>query len=285
MDPDVWKNFYRGFFGFNRFHSNECFTQNDNRPDDRYDDDEQQIGLPQTHSPDHFPFFQLLTDPLEIQKFLDHQIETLFHEFAGISGKHQEKHSSHWPIEEYDTDREMMLKHDDFKHEKREDSDIDEKKLTSDDLARLFKKSKDAEDKVNKSLGDEDQSISSRLFSSGNSSFGHLEDPGSGTNVQTFSFSRSIKTERRADGSIKVEERSRNPDGSETVTIHRRAANEDSDISSSFKIVPGNTSEFETFSQRFGLGSNEASESSRIVIQPPVADKMFTTIFAKFFGS
>jgi len=284
MDQDVWKNFYRGFFGFNRFHSNEHFTRNDDQLVDRYDDDEQQNGLPQTHSPGHFHSFQVFTDPLEIQRFLDQQIETLFHEFAGISGKQGEKHSSHRPFED-DADREMMLKNDDFKHDKREDSDIDEQKLTSDDIARLFKKSENAEERVDKSSSDEDKSATQRLFSSGNTYFGQLGDPGSGTNIQTFSFSRSIQTERRADGSIQIEEWSRNPDGSEIRTVRRRAANEESDISSRLPIVPGNTSELETFSQRFGLGSDESSQSSKIVIQPPVADRMFTSIFSKFFGS
>jgi len=284
MDQDVWKNFYRGFFGFNRFHSNERFTRDDDQLVDRNDDDEQQNGLPQTHSPGHFHNFQLITDPLEIQRFLDHQIETMFHEFAGISGNQGEKHSSHRPFED-DTDREMMLKHDDFKHDKREDSDIDEQNLTSDDIARLFKKSENAEERVNKSLSGEDQSATPRRFLSGNQYFGQLRDPGFGTNVQTFSFSRSIQTERRADGSIQIEEWSRNPDGSETRTVRRRAANEETDIPTKFQNVPGNTSELETFSRRFGLGSDDSSQSSKIVIQPPLADRMFTSIFSKFFGS
>jgi len=283
MEPPDFNSIFRGFFGFNNARKNLPY---DNRESP---DDDVRAERPNSNN------FQVFTDPSEIHRFFEHQMEEMFREFKGIGDildrnvfleDWSNPARSRGIIQEDEfTDRDMMLKHDDYSSRvRKQDQDFDDKKLTAEDLSELFKARTESDDN-DKPMNDIirkgfDDIPMTRKFDC----VPHESDEGS---IRTFSYSRSMKTVRRPDGSIEVEERTSNPDGSETVTIRRSVDGSTNEFASVFQD-PG-----ELFSGKFGLRfgpptfqlpKNEQGPESETP-EGPVADKKYASIFSKFFGS
>jgi len=273
MDPGNFHTFLRGFFGFNNAMRNH--------PSFPRDEDEHENDMRAERSTVHN--FQVFTDPLEIHRFFEQQMEEMFREFRGIGeildGKgfmeewdhKSSEHQASITLDEKMSDRDMMLKHDDYIPRQKEDNDYDDKKLTAEDLSELFQKR----------VEDREQDIPrSELCDPPLVPAPGLEE---GT-VRTFSFSRSTRTVQRPDGSLEIEERTRNPDGSETVTIRR--SNESSRGDSTVLF----SDQGRLFGSLFGFDSQNTRFPSIEEEQPnrapdgPYADRKYTSIFSKFFG-
>jgi len=295
----VWRKFYRGFLGLDRYKNNVPPSSGDDRPLRPSEDDENPKNSLR-NTPRSLDNFQVFTDPLEMHRFFEQQMEDMFRNFATLSspdfGSALENeaagqgYNGHLNREEMNSDRELMLKHDDTSHERKEDSDFDSFDLTADDIEKFIKTPEGTSDKnVYLKRGADTPSGAFRGFSSQNGGsfvWPGTADPGSESTMQSFSFSRSMRTIQRSDGSIETEERIRNPDGSETVTVRRRTENGET-IESNHdprRIGPVPSPSFGT--TLFPENKNDPlTWDSWSMLSPPVADKEFTSIFSKFFGN
>ncbi|XP_023326350.1 uncharacterized protein LOC111699841 [Eurytemora carolleeae] len=325
MDNRDFYKIFRGFLGLNR--TDPGFPPDEDRDKgDKYSDQE--------HRNDpNFRNFQVFTDPLEIHKFFQQEMDEMFRNFGFQQHRpYLDENEPNLPsIRDFSenenlSDRDMMLKQDDIYHDRKRDTDFDEKDLSSNDLTDIFKnpptqdsregqilKPRDFDDRANSpgssfpGFGDPESALrgfgfgfpDSRGFGFGSPDsrgfdFGFRFGSGAPeSGVQTFSYSRSSKTIRRPDGSIETEERSRNPDGSETVKITRIVGGEKEEtIIQQNPDTPGSgrsgrdglVQDFNIFDgiDRGGrIGENPTEPS----IIPPPADKKYSSIFSKFFGN
>jgi hypothetical protein len=326
--------FFRGLVGLDRGHREAYAPQHSGVGDDEWREGEEgEARVEEDDSNQNFFQFRVLTDPLEIHKFFEKEMEQMFKEFGGIGGiMGQRKMLEDFPsrLEELpiipesggQTDRDLMLKPESemvspgFGRDRRiEDQDLDEQNITSEHLDKLFKNPNHKTEIQSKrdfpSLQDED-----RLHGQdgGNHWGGVFSSPGSGFN--SYSLSKSIRTVQMPDGSIETEERTRNPDGSESVIIKRRVGDREETINQDGTLVPysggggaGGCLPLDPFQhqphlpQMFGhmfsgmLGGGHQYHPGREGQQPhssrddllppgvaPPSDRLFTTLFSQFFG-
>jgi len=236
-------DFFEVFLGHGR---RDVHTQEDERGNE---EDENQ-GQSTEDIPPSFQF-RVFTDPLEIHKFFEREMEQMFQEFGGIGGiMGQRKMLEDLPsrFEEMPgspesgglTDRHHMLKSDSElispglsvdKGREDQDQDLDNQNISSHHLDLLFKNKDHTPDIPFKrnAPSHNDGTISpwgGGVFSS----------PGSG--FHSFSFSKSVRTVQRPDGSIETEERTRNPDGTESVIIKRRVDDREETIHQDGTVLP-----------------------------------------------
>jgi len=294
MDPGDFHKIFRGFFGLNRPSHRE--------PEDNL--------LREDSGPEQnreFFNFSVLSDPLEMHRFFEQQMEQIFKDFGGRlehrgmledEGRHSPRFEENRPFSGVPSDRDMMLKNDDSAHRRGEDSDFDGKHLSADDLTDLLKARQGEVERPVSKFEPDSRGNSPESF------FGGFLNPGG----QSFSYSRSTRTIRRPDGSVHTEERCRNPDGSETVKITINGEEQSPDMPpppSGQPPFPG---------REFGLFTGESDELYRgwqwplgsprdrhedprgtgpefeqpgrsySDLAPPPADRQYSSLFSKFFG-
>jgi len=282
MDGDVWRKFFRGFLGLDRFGAEVPPANKDERP----------ISEPDTYDPNFHNNLQVFTDPLEVHRFFEQQMEDMFRNFGQMGRSNPNSwNDSFWPEmrhgvtepssqEDQNFDRDIMLKHDDRIYD---DTDFDERR----DEDKFKRHNGDNHETDHDLQRRENFRTSPRGFPSPDMFvWPELPDRGSGSSVHTFSFSKSTRSVQLSDGSIETEERIRNPDGSETVTVHRRLGNQETVIQSGNAPLPpppptGPVAP--NLGDLFGHGTSGGDERAA-VINPPPGDKNFASIFSKFFG-
>jgi len=307
MDPFDFGRFFRGFLGLGK-RDEEVYSPiqryNDREGDEIYQQEERgQEGDPNQN----FFHFRVCTDPLEIHKFFEREMEQMFKEFGGLGGiMGQQKMLEDFPsrIEELpdagsQTDRDLMLKSDSelispkfggrIRDEIREDTDLDGENISSDQLYQLLK------DKENPSIDSGRYKHSDDRQRDGSHFGGGFGSPGSG--FHSYSFSRSIRTVQKPDGTIETEERTRNPDGTESVIIKRRVGSQEETIHQDGALVPYSDA-FpphhqlqpnlpSLFGHLFpGMLGRDGPANGRDEMLPhaPPSDRMFSSLFSQFFG-
>jgi len=237
MDPYDFGRFFRGILGFQRGVHEDHFERRERDRDVSTPncDDDLRGGV--EGDDNNFFSFRVFTDPLEIHKFFEKEMEQMFKDFGGIGGIMEQKKylEEDFPTRfqelpnNPESDRDLMLKPESERVSPRvgenrflmelKDEDLDNENITSDQLDKLMK---------SRSRREEHFTMAPRE---------HQQDHGnpwhgmfSGSPGHHFSFSFSSKSIQKPDGSIQIEERTRNPDGTESVTIKRRKGNEETII-------------------------------------------------------
>jgi len=299
MDPGDFHKMFRGFFGLNRPPSDHSGPRQGDREENLLREDR---GPEQNRE---FFNFSVLSDPLEMHRFFEQQMEQMFKDFGGRLDHRGmlENEERDWPVfEGYrpfsggPSDRDMMLKHDDSAHRRGEDSDFDGQRFSADDLTDLLKARQGEVERPVSKLQPEPRDDNPESI------FGGFFNPGG----QSFSYSRSTRTIRRPDGSIHTEERCRNPDGSETVKITINGEEQSPDMppplpgqpphpGREFGLFSGGESELHRgwnwpFSLPRDQGEGTGPEFGQSIrtdpdLSAPPADRQYSSLFSKFFGS
>lgn len=311
MDPNDFHRMLRGFFGFNPFpgsNDSSSVYRNRNDQNDGETDDPNNTGQSTRDGPNFFNF-NVLTDPLEMHRFFEQQMEQMLKDFSGLPGRMQprgyieDEGGTHDRSESYTSDRDMMLKHDDYQHEKRLDSDVDENNISADELSKFFKKDNKRDDSIN---SDRDMISSSGRGGDplDRDAPGWFSNDGTGWNkgpggFRSFSYSRSSVTIQKPDGSIETKETTRNPDGSETVRIwtNRNGEQQEKILQqepsqspalqppTDFNQIPPGFQDLGRLFGGFGgqFGGQRQDFDERPVVAPP-QDRLYDSLFSKFFG-
>jgi len=329
MEPFDFGRFFRGFLGLDRHRDlRKDFSQEDEREEEGDYDQHQSFG---EKSP--FFTFRVFTDPLEIHKFFEREMEQMFQEFGGIDGimgqrkkledfpsRFEELPLSERPDSGGQTDRDLMLKSESeiispgLSLDKRwedQDHDLDDQSISSHHLDQLFKnKEQTSELPTTRRESPSHNDGSNNPWGGG----GVFSSPGSG--FHSFSFSKSVRTVQKPDGSIETEERTRNGDGTESVIIKRRVGDREETIHQDGTVLPysGPQDPFQQqpqFPQIFGhlfpgmfggghshggWGPNQhrdddlRGQNREDLYQPPTeyrappSDRMYSSLFSQFFG-
>jgi len=333
MDPNDFHRIFRGFFGLTGVPGGGGREVPPHRHEDFPYREDEQVN-PRSENNKGIFNFQVFTNPLEMHKYFEQEMEQMVREFSGLGDRHRLEDESlrPWttvpPDQNPDSDRQLMLKDDGYVAEHgRQDTDVDDNNLSADHLADLFKKKPEDDERIISELNPPPSDFEDGVVSPGSLlrrfGFGfpgpdgmvppgQEEGPGSllrqfgfvspGTEgffspaieegVRTFSFSRSTTTVRRPDGSVEVQEKSRNPDGTETVTIRRLEGGQETVVQHGGhqdQEIPWNSSkgsrDGHLHDDRPGFLQPPGGLDDRGgILLPPPADKQFSPIFSKFFG-
>lgn len=247
MDPNDLGRLFKQFWGFPGGGINR------REPPDMDPDDRQSSVDP----------FSVLTDPLQMHRFFDQQMDEILKNFSSIGvGRGVDLPQLGAVPDEPDpqSKREFMLKDDAFSTKPRRDIDLDEKEVDTTDFDKLFGR------KVDKD-GWETVGPSSRTFS-------EPEYQG----IQTWG--RSYSSVRRGDGSSETTTTIRNSDGSQTITVTRQIGDQVTEETT--QIRP----EGETRQMRPELETRPGvnRERDQMLAHPPPADQLYGKLWDKFFG-
>jgi len=330
--PKDFSQLFKGLFGFPRFPPNQDWrpaSDFNSEPDDDQEDHEDhddfdprdQRDLP---SRDGFDFhFSVVTDPLEIHRFFEQQMDDMMRSFTqgfggvGIPGLggilgleddsdhpdhfHNKPHRYHHHDNDENMDsRSLMLKDDEPKASSgpilppkhstgpKIDMDLDDQDVSSVDLSKLFSNKDETKPNIIKPSGQ-------------NPWFGDRSGEGGQSFFKSFGSSQSHQTIRRSDGSIETKSTTRDTNGNVTTTVRKQIGNEEH-IQITKKEPDGTqveTDEFvnmdatglEDFNSRWDGNKSKKPSGDYIqrynprneMISPP-ADKLYGSLFDKFFG-
>jgi len=268
---DIPRDFFRGFFGFPGLHPRHPVYDDEYDEDDGNDDYEgESNGEPQDfHDRESF-HFKVITDPLEIHKFFEHQMDDMMKNFgrgfgfgSGIpgfgTGEFKEQEDDKWTMVPPSDPRDFMLRDNERKPDlpvedndlPRVDTDLDNQDIPFDGLAKLFPGDKNyAEDRnpVGKRHlfpGNKNEEQDERgAFGFGSLWGGLGETPGSV--FRSFGSSQSQQTMRRSDGSVETKSTIRDSSGTEITTVKRKLGNQEH-ISTVKKDKDGTEERSDTF--------------------------------------
>lgn len=330
--PKDFSQLFKGLFGFPRFPPSQDWrpaSDFNNEPDDDQEDHEDCDPRDQRDFPsrDGFDFhFSIVTDPLEIHRFFEQQMDDMMRSFTqgfggfgggripgqgGILGL--EDHSDnpeHFPNNPHhhhhdDNDnnldsRSIMLKDDAPKSSfvpktptgPRIDTDLDDQAISIGDLSKLF------------SNKDENNSNQIKPFGQ-NPWFGMNGRSGDGSQpfFRSFGSSQSQQTIRRSDGSLETTSTCRDSNGKVTTTVRKQIGDEEhieitkrESDGAEVKIdefVNMDATGLEDFNSRWDGNKTKQPRYSddhierynprNEMISPP-ADKLYGSLFDKFFG-
>ena len=239
MDPnDLLRNLFRGFFGFPR-HQDDWSRSNNyciNEGRKLREDDDETDSDPHSHeNPETNPRgFTVYTDPLELHKYFDQQMDEMLQMFGqsfgfgglgnrdGLSegfGVFTPSHRRMVPYEDHveepavpdDHARDFMLREE--PGQPRVDTEVDWDKLDREEIDRL----------MTRESGDNERSFRSPVMDLFPAHRGAgQKTPGSGFSFQSFGSSVSERSVTRPNGGVETTRTVRTSDGSEEVTVTRR---------------------------------------------------------------
>jgi len=354
--PKDFSQLFKGLFGFPRFPPNQDWrpaSDFNNEPDDDQEDHEDhddydsrdQRDFP---SRDGFDFhFSVVTDPLEIHRFFEQQMDDMMRSFTqgfggvGIPGLdgilgledhsdhpdhfHSKPHRHHHhDNDEIMDSRSLMLKDDEPKASSgpilppkhstgpKIDTDLDDQDVSSVDLSKLFSNKDEIKPNIIKPSGQNPwfgNDKGSGHSGEGRQSSGHsgegrqsfFKSFGSSQSHQTIGSSQSHQTIRRLDGSVETKSTTRDTNGNVTTTVRKQIGDEEH-IQITKKEADGTefkTDEFvnmeatglEDFNSRWDgskfkrpSGDHTHRYNPRNEMISPPADKLYGSLFDKFFG-
>lgn len=315
MDPNDFHRIFRGFFGLTGAPEGGRGVP-PHRPEDYPLREDEQVN-PRAENHRDFFNFQIFTNPLEMHKYFEQEMEQMVREFSGLGhrGRLEDESLQPWTFvpsdENANSDRQLMLKDDGYAAgHGRQDTDVDEDNLSADHLAHLFKKKPENGEETAPELlpprSESEDGMTGPGSLLGRFGFGFLgpdggrdhpgPDAGPGSmlrqfgfapdtkdGIRTFSFSRSTTTVRKPDGSVEVQEKTRNPDGTETVTIRRLEGGQETKLQHG--PHPDQESPWGGFQGWSGVHPPRGPHERGEIPIPPPADKKFTSIFSTFFGN
>lgn len=239
MDPnDLLRNLFRGFFGFPR-HQDDWSRSNNyciNEGRKLREDDDETDSDPHSHeNPETNPRgFTVYTDPLELHKYFDQQMDEMLQMFGqsfgfgglgnrdGLSegfGVFTPSHRRMVPYEDHVEEpavpdnhaRDFMLREE--PGQPRVDTEVDWDKLDREEIDRL----------MTRESGDNERSFRSPVMDLFPAHRGAgQKTPGSGFSFQSFGSSVSERSVTRPNGGVETTRTVRTSDGSEEVTVTRR---------------------------------------------------------------
>jgi len=331
--PRDFNEFFKGLFGFPRYPPNQEWrpaSDFNNEPDDDQEEHEDHYPRARQDFPnrDGFDFhFSVVTDPLEIHKFFEHQMDEMMRSFTqgfgGLGSGGVPGIGGILGLEDHTENPDHFTKKPSFKSDENEHLDSRSFMLKDDEMAPREPNSSEIaprEPKVDTDLDEEDVSIGdlSKLFSNkdqnklnqfkpfGQSPWSQFEgkpDEGRSSFFSSFGSSTSQQTIRRADGSIETKSTSRDSQGNETTTIRRRIGEEehietikrgsDGTQVKTDQFVNMDDNGLEDFNSRWNGNQSKQPPSSQDRLQrysprndmiSPPADKLYGSLFDKFFG-
>ena len=239
MDPnDLLRNLFRGFFGFPR-HQDDWSRSNNfgiNEGRNFRDDDEDTNSDPHSHGNQETNSrgFTVYTDPLELHKYFDQQMDEMLQMFGqsfgfggfgnrdGLSegvGVFPPSHGRMVPYEDLtdepaapdDHARDFMLREE--PDQPRVDTEVDWDKLDREEIDRL----------MTRESGDNERSFRNPVMDlfPAHRGAGH-KTPGYGFSFQSFGSSVSERSVTRPNGGVETTKTVKSSDGSEEVTLTRR---------------------------------------------------------------
>ena len=316
MDPGDIRKMFRGFFGFpdfqQRHNTYQDFTNQppqDGINDGSFDDEEDDWSLdPNVRS------FSVLTDPLEIHKYFDQQMDEMLKMFGGslgfggIFGQEDEDHDpfrsfgnfnpglfgqrmipfqddevSPGNSRDYGHARDFMLKEN---VEPKVDKEVDWSNINKTDIDKLLKSNEKQE--IHKS---HDHSI--RPFGRG-FNFNFDMNPGEEKHF-SFGSSMSERTVRGPNGGVESTRTVKNSDGTETVSVTKKLGDQSYSVvttrdrsgaeSTEEKFFNINQSELEDFKNRFNSKPvHQFRDPRQDMIVGPQSDPTYNKLWDKFFG-
>ena len=307
MDPnDLLRNMFRGFFGFprhqddwTRFNERRQFRDSDEDDDDT-DYDPHSHGIQETNPRG----FTVYTDPLELHKYFDQQMDEMLQMFGqsfgfGGLGSSRERFGDGFgvfsppqrrmlPFEDQTSEsassddhaRDFMLR--DEPGQPRVDTEVDWDKLDREEIDRLMTR--------------ESRDFGRGLRSPDLRGSGSVQTPGGGFSFQSFSSSVSERSVTRPHGGVETTRTVRSSDGSEEVTVTRRRGDQaHQQVTRRDKagatvteenLVNIQEADLETFKKSFDSPSIQQQEDvRRNMIQAPPGDSAYTKIWDKFFSN
>jgi len=318
MDPSDFRSFFRQFFGFpsyGQMKGNEHKFERDEEdgPIPRFDDPR---GQDLRGSRGHFSVF---TDPLEIHRFFEQQMDEMLRNFGhglgGFGGFGREGGQRSIILEPREEEegphsaRDFMLKDE---GQPRVDTEIDSNKVDMGELETLLRRkekirSEDEEGGSNDIFGGlvkEGGGIFGGAQGGLFGGFGGLDGGIRGENsLTTRSFGTSVveRSESKPGGGFETNRRVRNSDGSEIVTVTRRMGDQvhqqttskdkDGSTTTENRFTNLEESELEQFNKKFNghtqeqTGGWQVQPSPRQEMMAPPGDGLYNKLWDKFWGN
>jgi len=322
MDPGDVRKMFRGFFGFQDFQQREnSFQDFSNQPPldgingngSSFDDEEDDCCLdPNIRNSRGFTVF---TDPLEIHKYFDQQMDEMLKMFGGslgFGGIFSQEDGGHDPFRSFGNfnpglfgqrtipfqndevspgnsrdhghARDFMLKED---SQPKIDNEVDWDNINRTDIDKLLKSNEKQE------IHDKSHDNSIVPFGRG---FNFNFDMNPGENKSFFyGSSTSERTVRRPNGGIESSRTVKNSDGSETVSVTKKIGDQSYSVvttrdssgaeSSEEKLFNINQSDLEDFKNRFNSKPvQQFGDPRQDMIVGPQSDPTYNKLWDKFFG-
>ena len=309
MDSRDFRSIFRQMFGFPNTGGHN-HTREDLYQEDREEFDPRR-GQPQpfhheSRDNDGFNFnsrgFNVLTDPLEMNRFFDQQLDEMLkmfgHSFGFGSGRNYGGLGDNRmiPLEEPDNDdqsypRDFMLKDG---QQPRVDTEVDSDNVDMRELDQLMKY-RDSPGRPHHQ--DQNPANIWGLFSP--PSFDRREMPNEGghgpSNFYSFGSSMTQRSVTGPDGRLETTRTVRNSDGSEVVTVTKQMGDKsyeqitnrskDGSISTEEKLVNISESELEKFKEDLKDNKQQLRLQPRddMMRRPPTHDNLLPSLWKKFF--
>ena len=318
MDPnDLLKSMFRGFFGFprrqdDRSNSNH-FGFNDGRQfrdaeDDDDDGDPHSHGMHETNPRG----FTVYTDPLELHKYFDQQMDEMLQMFGhsfgfgglgnregfGVFSPPPHGGGRMLPLDDQteesassdDHARDFMLRED--PGQPRVDTEVDWDKLDREEIDRLMTRERRDNGRSFRSP------VTDLIPDLGGP--GSSQTPGGGFSFQSFSSSVSERSVTRPHGGVETTRTVRSSDGSEEVTVTRRRGDQEHQVVTrrdgagatvtEENLVNIPEADLESFKKSFDNNRNNSpgiqrEDARRSMIQAPPTDSAYNKLWDKFFGN
>jgi len=308
MDPSDFGRLFKMFLGIPGFKPEDRshFPRNqEDENEDPYNRDPMQRRDMETRN------FTVLTDPLEIHRFFEQQMDDMLRNFGFGFGRAEERGCialEEPPLQDEPKDslRDFMLKEP--VGQPRIDSDIDDDKVDIRDLEKLFKRTDRIEDKNEgvsrkSAVGgmNEDPIIrqfSGSIFGGADRLFTEVFDRQDNDGCFSKSFGTSVfeKSVKLPGGGIETNKTVRNSDGSEVSTVIRkygdqthekiikRDKNGKETIEDKFINLDNSGSSIENFENKFGRSLPEQPSARQEMMGPP-QDHLYGSLWNKFWGN
>jgi len=303
MDPSEFGKLFRLFLGLP---SHRHPRHHDEDAGDKEHDDPRDQVMPRDDRGDRN--FTVLTDPLEIHRFFEQQMDDMLRSFGqGFGGLGRGGGAIRMEPEEEEgavgSARDFMLKDE---GQPRVDTDLDSNQVDMGELETLMRRKdtrRGEEDDVGRGrrnlfgglMGD--GGLFGGAQSGGVSIFGGLGGDNGGNNTFMGSFGTSVveKTVTLPGGGVETSRTVRNSDGTEVITVTRQVGDQ-AHQQTTITDREGNTSTVNKFTnvEEGGLtqwGGEKAEEgwevqpSPREEMMSPPADQLYGSLWNKFWGN
>jgi len=315
MDPRDFRSFFRQFLGF----PSHGQFRDDERRFERNEEDEPEFDDPRGHdmrgSRGHFSVF---TDPLEIHRFFEQQMDEMLrnfgHGFGGFGGFGRERGQRSIILEPREEEegphspRDFMLKDE---GQPRVDTEIDSNQVDMGELETLLGRRENRSSQEDGGSND----IFGGLAKEGGGLFGGVQGGLFGgfggldggikgeSSFTTRSFGSSVveRSVSKPGGGVETNRTVRNSDGSEIVTVTRRVGDQvyqqtttkdkEGSTTTENRFTNLEEGDLEQFNKKFNghvreeAGGWQVQPSPRQEMMAPPGDGLYNKLWDKFWGN
>eukprot|EP00092_Neocalanus_flemingeri_P020599 GFUD01022318.1.p1 GENE.GFUD01022318.1~~GFUD01022318.1.p1 ORF type:complete len:305 (+),score=117.59 GFUD01022318.1:371-1285(+) len=304
MDAGDFGKFFRLFLGLPTHRpprSNSPYEPDDGEPFPPNEDPSREQGM-RGEGRDR-RHFTVLTDPLEIHRFFEQQMDDMLRNFGqgfgGFGGAGRETGRGAITLEPQEEEvsgsvRDFMLKDE---GQPRVDTDLDSKQVDMGELETLMgrKENRSGEEECGRGVGD--------LFG-GLLGRGGFFDGATGGNTFLGTFGTSVveRSVSTPGGGVETSKTVRNSDGTEVITVTRQMGDQvhqqtttksrDGSTTTEHRLTNGEEGGLEIFDNRW-RGQTREEEGGRWQVQPspreemmgPPGDQLYNSLRDKFWGN